>query len=428
LRPQSRTLRKTLISNRLTKKTYEVLFEWLPVDKADRYKVRVETKDNKIVFEDEVKGTSAKARVPVAQELTGNVTAESNEGIDADTSLPVSLAVQGPKLNTPNIGKIAELDTRVLKWDGVDYAETYEMVLEIKKPDGTFHEIYKKTTPRLQIVYSSPLASGTYRINVKATAKLRDDSDFASKVFDTESSKDEELRRASYQLKDANFLRLGLGPTSFQYSNNSLSFNTTTSFPAVGATGYLSAGTWFKPKSKWGLILTGETEGFPILGSTATYQVITLMGVRKFNIGKSSQFRFSFGAYEMTIPDIVSDINGNYYTRFDDTLGPSFRLSYLIGFTPNWGMEASGQVFIDVTGSAPGGMDVKTQPTFQGSLGVTRRLSDHLRAMADLLYRSQNIGYNSNSNFSQGSNQNNGSMNTTNMTSESLIFSVEWGF
>ena len=406
--------------------TFKVPFEWSAVDKADRYKIKVEDSNHKLVYEEEVKGTSTTGKVPVAQELTWQVTAESEEGIKAEPSQISGFKIQGPKLEKPSINHIADIDTRVFSWSAVSYGESYEFHLEFRRPDGTFHEIYKKTTSNLQIAYSAPLSSGYYRMSVKATAQLRDDSDFATKEFETKSSKEEDLLRAGYELKNPNFLRVGLGPTAFQYSNNSLDFNTSTTFPAVGATAYISAGTWFSHQSRWGLMLTGETEGFPILGTNATYQFVSLLGTRKFNVFKASQIRFSFGVGEMTIPDIVADSSGNYHTRFDNTFGPTLRLSYICGLSEKWGVEASGQVFIDVSGSSPSGMDIKTNPTWQTGLGASRNLSENMRAMLDLYYRSQNISYNHPN--QQTFPQMNWGINTINMSSESLIFSIELGF
>jgi len=266
-----------------------VKFQWSPVNRAKKYKLTVLTSKGDIAFEEVTSDPKTSAKIPVAAEYTWHVLPTTEDEGDSDPSSDFHFKVIGKKLDYPSIEKISGEDTMFISWKPVEFATTYNAILEFKNKSGEYKEILNKILTSTKLQFKTPLKTGSYRFKVKASAEKRLDSDFSNEEFSSFGFRDEELHRAGYQTKGPSFVRIAMGPSAFSYWNFNNGYNSNTSFSTRGVSGTLSLGTWFTERSKWGIVGTLETEDVPYLNSNNFYNTVGLQGVRKFNFGGGSR-------------------------------------------------------------------------------------------------------------------------------------------
>ncbi len=406
----------------------KVKLEWSAVNRATKYIVTVLDQKGNKVLEETASDPTITVKIPVASEYTWHVLPTTDDGTQADPSVDAHFKIIGKKLDSPSISKIPEEDTKLITWKPVEFAQTYNVILEFKTKTGEYKELLNKKLISPHLQFDTPLKTGKYRFKVRAQSANRLDSDFSTAEFDSFSAQDEQLHRASYQTKFPLFVKLGGGTTGFNYTNQSMDFNSTTSFPTQGVTGIFSVGTWFREKSKWGMVATVETEVVPNLNQNNAYNTIGLQAVRRFNFGTSSQIRVYLGALMNQVPDVVSDQEHNFYQRISTTYGPSLQLAYYVGLTDNWALKFSAQMSPTLGGQTPDGGNLRTKIDGELNFALLRNISEHFIAGLEYYNRNQQVTY-------WSSTANNGFSGSPGMTpnsleldSQTLMLTLEFGF
>jgi hypothetical protein len=210
----------------------KIKFQWDQGEKAESYKIEIKDTKGNVVVQNDLTDTSIYETLLVGQDYSWQVTpANKSLETEGESSPPYKFKLVGKKLDAPKIMGVTEIETKLLSWKPSTHAEKYEVELDIKTNDS-FKSVRTWSIPQFAINLNKALASGTYRLKVKATAYDRRDSEESVKEFETVNTLGDDLPRASYQLRKIFFVSLGVGPGFFNYQNNNLDLDTNSSVSA----------------------------------------------------------------------------------------------------------------------------------------------------------------------------------------------------
>jgi hypothetical protein len=169
-----------------------------------------------------------------------------------------------------------------------------------------------------------------------------------------------------------------------------------------------------------------KDQSIPLSGSASNYGAASLVAVRKFNAGQSSQFRVYGGFVNNEIPEVASDIYGNIQQQKISTFGPVLRAEFYHGLTPQLGYNLMGEVSAPLTGNSPTGSSITSQVSKRLGFGVSKRMRENLLGKLDYFYDIENAGYYHPSDFGFPNIPN--GTNQVTLSSHNIMFTVEFGF
>lgn len=178
---------------------YTVEFEWQPVDKVKEYTLKVwneHRRDRPWVFV--TKNTKKKLEVPPGDVYYWQVLFESASPVSyAQDPTTFTFTILGMKLTTPQIFPPEPKPVvNELSWRESEGADVYHAKLYFRFLDETNWRLVKQVeTDAVVWPFTKRLPPGAYRVDVKATARRRTDSDLAQLEFVVKPS-DVEIRQA----------------------------------------------------------------------------------------------------------------------------------------------------------------------------------------------------------------------------------------
>lgn len=163
-----------------------VTFRWEPVGPDVTYRVTVAGQFTAQKFEKEVDDAEIEMDLPVADRYAWSVVALS-EGQPGDVSeTPQSFVLEGPPLETPELGKSFDPAQKTLSWKRPQRASAYQVQVQVKRKRAKGWETLltddNYTDDSLKLQGGWP--TGKYRVKVLARAPLRAMSKPASFDFD----------------------------------------------------------------------------------------------------------------------------------------------------------------------------------------------------------------------------------------------------
>lgn len=421
-------------------KSEKVGFEWEAVAGVESYVFRIYNSQGKVIKEEKVNNTSVKKELDVAQRYEWEVAAVFDEKLEGDPTPRIAFDLIGPKLSEPKNKQVDDINTSVIEWKSVDYAQKYELLLEKKNEKGEWQFFDKKSVAQQSVKYLKPLDTGMYRYKVIAQADRRVDSEPLYQEFKTtlyanrspaaiEQIKSEQ----SFETKSRIFALASYYISMVNYSSQSIDTGNAIAYSAIGGTGRLGIGTWFKQDGAWGALLTADMSGFTVANQAQTY-VSGFLGVaHRFRLGAVGQLRTQLGMGYRELPTTIA-YAATGAPQISQTkvssMGPSISTSLAYGLSRKLGMQLNASASPSLINmGTPNGQPQKTKLSYQLGVLGSLRLSEHLVGFMGYAYKIDSAAYgvNTQSALSSGVTNFSGD-NEVNISGHYLNLMLEYGF
>ncbi len=371
-------------------------FSWSPVNGAEKYLFEIENESGDFKKTETIPSTNFKLRLPVAQKYKWKVTSIMPEGEPGDppedfTNFSyIGAPIEDPKLIAPLSSIVQELT-----WEPAAFAESYQYALQFNS-QGQWKTIEKKTNVQeTKIPFDLARPSGNYRLQVRASGPLRQNSKVANLDFDVKGGlRDpaaienavlkESLEKptkyyaiASYFLSQISYL----GPTPEGSSK----------FSTVGGTGRLGLG-YQALNSPWGAFGILDMSGFTLQGQNFTFGSIELHGTWMSDSYGRGKTTLGAGIFVKSLPEL----QGNPTTGFTgvkeaSTTGLHAGGSYWIPLSATIGFSANARAYLGLDGEGP--RQEKVEPSLSLQYGIlgSYKFSRTLMGYAGYAYRADQI-------------------------------------
>ncbi|MBK9295191.1 MAG: hypothetical protein IPM57_12270 [Oligoflexia bacterium] len=287
----------------------------------------------------------------------------------------------------------------------------------------------KKTVAEEKLAYKNALATGKYRLRVVAQAQRRLNSEPLYQEFETtlfanrspaaiEQIKSEQ----SYESKSRFFALASYFISVVDYSSKNYDTNNQIAYSAVGGTGRLGAGFWFKEDGMWGVMTTIDMSGFTVANQTQTYLSGQLGAAIRYRLGAVGQLKGLVGVSYRELPTTLatSGLGLPVFTQTKvSSLGPTISVSLARGLTRKLGIQINGAISESTMDmGTPNGRAQEPRMSIQYGLLGSLRLSDSFIGFMGYAYREDMAAYRANS----GSN-----INEVYIKGHYLNFMLEYG-
>lgn len=416
------------------KKETSLNFAWAPVGGAETYHFELESEDGKTRVSQDLKETSLKLSVPVAQKYTWKVHAVSPTGIQSDATSIGQFTVVGMALDKPKISRPETEFVREISWSRPDYVSGYDLYLlkfntATKKWDKfRVMQNYQDTS----LPFDDSWAGGHYQLVLRGKGDLRQHSPTVKQDFKVRSG--DRSPAAEYTAlvrKSIDRITGWYGVASYlitqiQFKGSNPEKNSRSSYSALGGTARLGAG-WFSPSSPWGFLGILDMSGFTFSGQTKTFASVELNGIYRKNVGDRGELRFQFGPYYKELPETIADqFTGQIQDSLVSAAGPHFGMEYWYSLSPKMGVQLNSHIYMSVLKvSTPNGQDIEPKMSYQlGALG-SYRFTPTFTGLLGYALRQDQVSYKAvpGSGFAEA-----GDVNESSITGHYLNIFAEWAF
>lgn len=410
--------------------THEVKIEWAATGAADSYLLVIRDNSGNEVQRTELKDLKFNTRLKVAQTYQYQVTAKKVDGIESEDSPVQQITLLGEKLKKPQFQKVESEFVREIKWNPVDYAQNYDLIISQYDAKNKKWKIKNKIEDFDKSTFQFPLdwEGGVYRASVRAKAALRINSDVQQLKFNVRNGdrsiaseqvltirQSIERTRGWYSI--ASYL---LTVIDYQSDLQDTLVNSGVQFSATGGTGRLGIG-YLHPEKQWGFLTIGDLSGFDFQDRRTTYPSIEIHGVHRATLGDRFEFRTSAGLYYKELPDTRdSDFDDTFEYTNIKSAGPHVGTEIWYSLNSKFGMQFNARAYYSLIGiNTPNGESlIPTVSTQYGLLG-SYRIRKNLTGLAGMARRDDLMKYESTKS---------GLVNQTNVYGTYLNLFLEWAF
>lgn len=400
-----------------------VKFEWSETPGAVGYVLEIFNDKNEPVATEKTSSTDLSYTFETARSYTWKIKAVSEEGLESETSELFKLDIMGPKLAKANIEKPETEFVRELKWQPVEKAEHYDIVLakynSSTKKWQKFREFenFKETS----LNFESDWPGGKYKIMIKAKAPSRDDSELASVAFPvregtrTPAAEYVATMRKSIDRVDGWFSQASWYASSISLDTryrDAAGFSTTT----ITGTGRFSIGQ-LKSESPWGYQFSFDVGGFSFEDRVYNFFGTEFSMVRRNTSSDRSEIRYLGGVFHKEFPALYTTLNSivtnvNSIENVDrlygkgGVIGLHGGVEYWYSISPKLGFQANAHLYIPMAETEmPNGGKYEAGSDVNLSVGVlgSYRYSSKLTGLVGLNYRMESYSYTDNSDPAQWS-------------------------
>jgi len=409
----------------------KIHFAWKPIVGATNYKLVVWDERGKVIAEEVTEGGEADLKLQVGEKYQWNVVGQLNEDW-GDGALGRSVfALTGPALPVPQIEETHPNLVKELKWSEEPRAQGYEYTFE-RKIRRDWKKIGEAKSQKNTLRFTKALGSGDYRLQVRAINPYRKPSETAQRDFNVEYD-----ARGPASIEEAR-TEMSVDDVKHTYAlaqyivaiMNYSGFNADrgyvhTGFNAVGGSGRLGLGHWFKD-SDYGILGSAELSGFQVGPKSFQYSSMQADLGWKKKFAKVGQLRAWAGLQYRELPETQSDPAdlANLTISNISSLGPHLSVAYLKGFTPKFGINLNANIFFSTFGvkTPTGASLIPTTSLMVGILG-SMKLSDNLVGFAGYAYRDDRAAYKSSAieAFDGGN-------NTVQIRGHYINLMLQWGY
>lgn len=397
-----------------------ISFEWSAVPVADQYQLQVMNEKNEIIYDELTTDLKKKLDLKVAQKYSYKIKAISNDKkISSDFIDPIEFTVVGTELAKVEIEKPDNEFIRELKWQKVDFAESYDVVLARYNPQIKKWQKFKEfeNYDALSLNFEADWPGGNYRLMVKSKANIREPSKFSTLSFNVRSgdrspaAEYTSTMRKSIDRENGWFSHLSWYASSISLDSrykNAIGFKTS----SVTGTGRFGLG-WLEPKSKWGFLAIADVGGFIFENSIYNYVGLEASAILKQEISDRTNARYHLGLFMKEFPALwttstSASVNFSDKNNTDRkygkgaVIGPHVGAEYWYSLTPKIGMQANVHMYLPVSGiEFPNGGKISgSDPNFSiGALG-SYRYSSKLTGLIGVNYKIESYNYSDSSDTS----------------------------
>lgn len=391
----------------------ELQFNWQQTPAATGYIVEVYNQANEKVFEEKTSSTNFKYDLPTAANYTWKVKAISKDGLESESAEMRKFTLVGPKLEKPKIEKPEHEFVREVKWEAVDKAEGYDLVLAKYSPEQKkwqkFREFENYTQTSLP--FEPDWTGGQYRLFVKSKASIREHSEQSVMTFPVRNG--DRSPAAEY----VHTMRKSIDRVNGWFAHGSwyassismnsqyrgvLGFNTN----AVTGTGRMGIG-WFNPEEAWGFIGIGEAGGYVFDNKIYNFLGLEFSAIRRQEISDRGEVRYHVGIFAKEFPALYTTAASAQITPTDPSdveksygkggvVGPHVGAEYWYSMTPKLGLQANAHLYFPMMGlEFPNGGKISSGADFNYSVGFlgSYRYSRKLTGLVGINYRQESYTY-----------------------------------
>lgn len=396
---------------------HEVEFSWSAVPASNGYIVEVFNDKNEKVHEEKTTKTSFKHELKAAHHYTWKVKGISSEGLESEVANLAKFTIVGGKLEKPKIERPDSEFVRDIKWESVEKAESYDIIVAKYNPQLKKWQKFKEFEDFNQTAlnFESDWVGGQYRIYVKSKAAIREHSEEATLTFAVRNG--DRSPAAEY----VHTLRKSIDRVNGWFAHGSwyassismesqykgvLGFDTN----ATTGTGRLGLG-WFKPESKWGFMGIVEASGYVFENKIYNFVGLELSAIRNQAVSARGDVRYHVGVYAKEFPALWTTSTSANNNIFDPNsvnreygkggvLGPHVGAEYWYSMTPKLGIQTNAHIYLPMAGMEfPNGGKIKNTMDFNYSVGFlgSYRYSRNLTGLIGINYKVESYSYTDNS-------------------------------
>lgn len=397
---------------------HEVEFKWHPTPEATGYIAEIYNSQGEKITEEKTSKTSFTYELPVASVYTWKIKALSNDGLESEFGDIFNFTIVGAKLGKTKIEKPENEFVREIKWEKVENAENYDVILARYNPTIKKWQKFKafENVAETSLNFESDWPGGRYRAIIKSKAAIRQHSDLSSMSFLVHNGNRSPAAEYTHTLRKsidrfngwfthASWYASSISMSSEYKSVLGLKTN------AITGTGRLGLG-WIKPDSEWGFMGVVEAAGYVFENRVYNFLGLELSAIRKKNITERSDVRYQLGLYSKEFPALWTtseSANANYlnsapvdlsYSK-GGIIGPHFGVEYWYSMTPKFGLQANSHLYFPIMGQEfPNGGKVKGGADLNYAIGAmgSYRYSSKLTGLVGFNYRQESYSYTDSSN------------------------------
>ncbi|MNJ98408.1 hypothetical protein D3C87_161740 [compost metagenome] len=411
-------------------------FKWDPVGGAESYHFELVSEDGKTQITKDLKETSLKINVPVAQNYTWKVSALGAQGIQSDAVSVGQFTILGTAIETPKISRPESEFVRELKWTRPDNVTSYDLYLlkfnEASKKWDKYRVMQNYQENSLPFDEAWP--GGRYQLVLRGKGDLRKNSPIVKQDFRVHSGNRSPaaeytaLVRKSIDRVTGWYGIASYLVTQIQFKGSNPEKNSFVSYNALGGTGRVGAG-WFGPDTPWGFLGILDLSGFTFSGKVKTFASLEMNAVYRKSIGDRAELRVQMGPYYKELPETIG-LDANTNTSEDTTIsaaGPHVGAEYWYSLSPKVGLQVNAHMYMSLLKvSTPNGQPLEPGLSHQiGFLG-SYRFTPAFTGLIGYARREDKLSYKAAQ--SSGSYAEPGDKNEATVTGHYLNIYAEWAF
>jgi hypothetical protein len=406
----------------------KVVFKWKPVGGAESYAFKLTSKDGKIKKEELVKAPTITMSLPVATEYEWTVLAQAAPAFKSEKIAESDFALWGPKLMKPNINEPHNAFVRELEWDRPVYAENFKYAYskwDVEKKNWVLQG--KDKTKNTQIEFQEKWPGGRYKLSLKATSSLREDSGVSERIFNVAggdrspaaeeiATVRESIDRTTGWFGIASYLATQVSYSGTNSDRSPGNPHTSGFSGALGATARVGAG-YISPTTAWGFLGIADYSAYSLDNTVSTFGSLEGNAIYRSIVGDKSEIRQQMGLFYKELPVILGTSAANASIQTVSSLGPHYGVEYWRAITPRFGFQLNSHAYLSaVSLSTPSGGGLSPGLSYQlGFLG-SYRLTRTLTGLAGYAFRQDSISYQATD----------GSTNSASLTGNYLNLFLEW--
>ncbi len=390
----------------------DVLFEWEAVPDAKEYILTVKNLINEVIAEEKTESLKKEISLKSAAQYTYQIKAVQSGKIESESVDAVSFTIVGPRLAKAQIERPENEFIREVKWQKVDNAENYDVILAKLNPTTKKWQKFKEFVNynALSLNFESDWPGGKYKLLVKSKAAIREHSETSAVSFDVRtgdrSPAAEYVTTMRKSIERANgwFTHLSWYASSISLNSkykNSLNIQANT----ITGTGRVGVG-WLDPDRDWGLMTIADIGGFVFENSIYNFVGIEISAIRKQEVSDRADVRYHMGAFLKEFPALwttSSSASANFGNENNvdrkygkgAVLGPHVGVEYWYSMTPRLGLQGNLHMYLPVSGVEfpNGGKISNSDPNLSIGALASYSYSKRLTGLIGLNYRMESYNY-----------------------------------
>jgi hypothetical protein len=429
-----------------TDKNYKLTIRWKNILSAKNYRAEITSINTKQKYLSSFEKNVGIFELPVAQKYQLQVTPIASSGKDGEVmSSPIEFSLIGEPLKSIEIDTPEDIWVQKLSWSQPDFTNffTYKIQKSINsKTSSTNNKKWETVEFKPEYTNSSTNFSygykgGHYRLLIKASGSLREDSLAYKKEFDVyygdrrpAAAEDAKLRY-SFEKPTPWFFIASYLVTNIQYSASNPESTTAPNlnYSAAGGTGRIGLGYIPKYKSN-GYFGIFDMSGFNVENSTQTYSAAEFHYLQK-RAWNQNLLRLSGGLfYKELVESKQTSVASNTFTHDKISyLGPHIGVEYMHPFTKKIGMQLNTRIYYSLIGlKTPNGLSISPELFYQLGLMGSYKITPTVSGYLGWAQRLDQISYKSTPSNGTSSFAPAGASQHVEITGNYLNFLLEWAF
>lgn len=429
-----------------TDENYNLTVKWNSVLSAKSYRIEITSINTTKKYLSTVETNGGSVELPVAQKYQLQVTPITLSGKDGEVmTSPIEFSLIGAPLKKIEIESPEDIWVQKLSWSQPEFTNSFTYKIQkstsVNKADTNnkkWETIESKTDYANSTVnFSNDYKGGHYRLLIKATAALREDSPASNIEFDvfngdrSPAAAEDAKLRFSFEKPTPWFFIASYLVTNIQYaaSNPESATATDLNYSAAGGTGRVGLG--YIPKNKsTGYLGIFDMSGFNVENSTQTYSAAEFHYLQK-RAWNQNLLRLSGGLfYKELVESKQTSVASNTFTHDKISyLGPHIGVEYMHPFTSKIGVQLNTRLYYSLLGlKTPNGLSISPELFYQLGLMGSYKITSTVSGYLGWAQRLDQVSYKSTPNNGSTSFAPSGASQHVEITGNYLNFLLEWAF